>query len=246
MFSKILLKLKYPSLKFLKSKKLGGIYTKNGLDLILLKFAYNFLSNNKSTSIIELDKRGNENFLLSNIFIELFSANLFLIDPKAKSIFFFGNDNLVNENKFFPHNLEFESCGITNKFKGISKKSTYKNFDDLKKNIFKNIKNCSILSINYNDESIDLFKNLLEFLDLYFIIIKNNNGGVFSTGNNNLRKIIKQNGYVFFARINNSDDLFISLELINGFPREILKSLKPQSLLKWVSVPKNNDYNKPR
>ena len=244
-FSKLKLKFLYPHLKSFNINELGGIYSHNALDLILLKFAYNNLRNSNSISIIEVDKPSNANFSFSNIFIELFSANFFLINSKLNSILYFGSDSLENNQENLPIKSEFENFGVSNKFKGNVIKSSYLNLEDLKNKISISKDDCLILSINYSFKSVNILESLLEFNNSNFIVIQNNNDGFFSSGNDEIRKKIQKNGYVFFARINNSDDLFVSLELINGFPREAFKTLKSSSLLKWVSIPKNNDYTKP-
>ena len=237
--SNLFLKLKYPFLRFFNLKKVGGIYSKNGQDIYILKYLFNFLTNNENIIFIELNKNSNEPFLVSNLFFKLFNIDFFYIDFKKKIIVkCFKNNNVVNS-KF--DNLDL---GIDNAFLDKCNSSIFLNsnnlissFDEFKNHFFN-------LIIYFDKQTIDFVYDLLENTEVKTIFVQNNK--VYKNNMNHFRKNLFNFGFVFHSRLNGKDDFFIKSEMVNGFSSKMIKNYSLGSLNKWISEPPENDFTKPR
>jgi len=100
------------------------------------------------------------------------------------------------------------------------------------------------LSIEYNNEAYKLLDEIIGKKKIYGIIIQNTN--TYNKKINDLRIFLLNSGYIFLSRINNQNDLFLLTETINGFPSSLFNYLNSSTLAKWISIPNDFDYTKPR
>jgi len=231
-----LFKIKYPLLKFFSLKNFGGVYSSKGQDIFMLKYLYNFLSNNDNVIFIELNTNPKEQFLLSNLFFRIFKNDFIYVDLNKKLIV-----ECLKKNKIKIHGSSKLNLGIDLSFYENCRHYALTNFlNDLAK-----FPDCFFNLIVYFDKkSINLFFNILEKKDVKTIFIQGNK--IYWHEIKKIHNKLFMLGFVFHSRLNGKDDFFIKSEMVNGFSSKMIEKYSLGSLNKWISDPPDSDYTKPR
>lgn len=243
----ILLRLEYPLLRFLKFRKLTGIYTKYGQDIILLQILYNNLVNSNSIHVLEINRPVVQPYSIVNIFLKLFSGTAFLINTDAKSVLLCS----VIDPK--PMNLPLDNV-VNNDLKyGLDVSLIYNYYSYayssgsiLVDSLVDYSASYSFIVLEYNADALSVMLELIRKSSVKAILIQNNCINLFGFGDNQIRKKLARLGYVFHTRLDNRDDLFVASEMLNGFPSHLFENIQSDSLAKWISEPPDSDYARPR
>lgn len=238
----ILLKLKFPLLKCINFIKTGGIYSSDGLDLYLFQVFFNIFNNAEANCILELNKINQSLISEFNLFIKFFPSTQYInIDNKLNKVTF---NNYEFSNSINLSQSNFVDVGIVPDLKNKYSTYIYNQNDNLLYNVLSEIDKITLLSIEYNNEAYKLLDEIIGKKKIYGIIIQNTN--TYNKKINDLRIFLLNNGYIFLSRINNQNDLFLLTETINGFPSSLFNYLNSSTLAKWISIPNDFDYTKPR
>ena len=245
--AKILLRLEYPLLRFLKFREVSGIYTKYGQDILLLQILYNYLVNSDSVYGVEINRPVRQKYSIANIFLKLFAGTAFLINTDVKKALLC----TLNDPKSI--NFPIENIGNYELELGLDVSLVQKNYlykYSSSSNLVELLANCtlsySLIVLSYNEDAISLMLELIKKTSTKAVLIQNNCADFFRLGDNQIRKKLAKQGYVYHSRFDNCDDLFISSEMLNGFPSNLFEKIESDSLVKWISEPPNSDYTRPR
>lgn len=245
--NKLFLKFKYPLLKFVTLNEMGGCYTRSGGDVLLLSVLFNSFLNNRENYIIELNKPLKEPYSISNLFLRLFSCSAILINTDKRFVFIYGLKQPEElDLPLYPTMPAKEEVGLEASHEHSSKVYEYSSDETLLQALLKGKVNCACVILNYETDSVVILKGLIKDLTINAVLIQNNTSGSLHSGNDLIRKFLLMSGFIFYVRLNNNDDLFVLSEYLNGFPSKDLKMFNTTSLQKWVSIPPDSDYTKPR
>ncbi|MBU3568189.1 hypothetical protein [Polynucleobacter alcilacus] len=100
-----------------------------------------------------------------------------------------------------------------------------------------------LVILHYHPQLIEVLENV-SFLNSYYILLLNNNEGLFSTGNNQIRTYLANKGFIFKSRMNQAADFFVASNAINGFPKELFIQIGTTRLQKLVSLPPDGDFTR--
>lgn len=244
----LLLKLRYPNLKFIDNLFPNfGIYTNSNIDIVLLHTLWHSFANETNTLIVEINKPLDSIYSVSNVFIKTFSSDLIMINTKQSLILTqfkntFDNDGLSSFIEIKSNEL-LKSLSVNNRHN--PKVFQYSNTDRLESFLNLTAKKINLLICDENKDSINILNKFLMNSSINYIYLHGNNKIKLGNGDENLRSLILKKGYVFYARINSKDDLYVLSEFINGFPSSSFETINTLKLQKLISLPINSDFTKP-
>jgi hypothetical protein len=237
---KAFLKINYPFLKNINIKQNEGVFDLEGIDIHIFTTLYHILKNNEYNLIIDIDRPVEFNLSISNLFLELIPNTSVVIFDHLSDIAILNN---LDDSKLKYINSQLEGGLISelaynNKFLKVGSVT----------NLFKmiaSIRNRStLLTINFNKNTLENLKNFISIINSNSFLIYNTN--TYDTETNLLRNYLLTKGYVFYSRINDQHDFFILSESINGFPSTKFNLIDDCTLAKWISLPPDSDYTRPR
>jgi hypothetical protein len=238
----LFLKMKYPFLKHIKIKSNEGVFDLEGIDIHIFTTLYNIFKNSNSNIIFDIDRPVNYNLSISNLFLDMIPNASVVIYDHLTDIVILNNLELENNNvKFINSQLNgglIPEIAINNKYLKIDSASS------LFKLIASKNNRSTLLAINSNNNTIDKLKNFISLIKTNSFLIYNTN--TYDSISNTIRRYLLTKGYVFYSRINNMHDFFILSESINGFPSSQFNIIGDNTLAKWISLPPDSDYTKPR
>ena len=238
----LFLRMNYPFLKHVKIKSNEGVFDLEGIDIHIFTTLYNIFKNSNSNIIFDINRPINYNLSRSNLFLDMIPNASVVIFDELTDIAILNNLDLENYNiKFINSQLD---GGL---IPTIASNNKYLKIDSaigLFKLIASKSNRSTLLAINSNN-------NIIEKLKIFISLIKTNSFLIYNTNtydstSNTIRRYLLTNGYVFYSRINNMHDFFILSESINGFPSSEFSVLGDSTLTKWISLPPDSDYTKPR
>jgi hypothetical protein len=238
----LFLKMNYPFLKHVKIKSNEGVFDLEGIDIHIFTTLYNIFKNSNSNIIFDIDRPINYNLSISNLFLDMIPNASVVIFDELTDIAILNNLDLENYNiKFINSQLDgglIPALASNNKYLNIDSANSLFKLVSSKSN------RSTLLAINSNNNIIEKLKNFISLIKTNSFLIYNTN--TYDSKSNTLRRYLLTNGYVFYSRINNMHDFFILSESINGFPSSEFTVLGDSTLTKWVSLPPDSDYTKPR
>jgi hypothetical protein len=211
MIQKLMLIFKWPFIKFISIKGVGGLFCDDGEDLYLFNKLNNIIFKNNNLNIIEINKPSEFVYSVTTLFSIYKISKITLLNTKH-NIFLTNNKNYKNKlninikidinmlKLFGLHHLASNEYNI-NKFNAINEFVDY--LCEIKNNYY-------VIIIKYEDENtITIIKNILNKIKILSILIIYNNNTLFRSGNQDVRVQLINEGYVYLERINMSHDYFV-------------------------------------
>jgi hypothetical protein len=248
LLQKIILKYYWPLMRYLNLESLGGAYSLNGEDTLVLSALASHLYKNDNSKIIEINKPDNLPYSLSTAFVVDKSCSSVLINTRNNLVLSYAKQSvelkglLEKKSKVESHAI----FGCEGSLKDSSVLYGYSSNDQLVSSIKENSSSCSLIILNCDSDSLLLLDKLINEIRVFSILLLNNNSGFFSIGDLILRDKLALSGHIFNTRLNGRDDFFVLSELINGFPSDLFFHMKTAKLQRWVSAPPDSDYTRPR
>jgi hypothetical protein len=239
MIQKAILKNNWPLLDFFNLRKKYKINNNSNLFYFLLDQLEPFLIKNEEFITLEIINSD----LNTSLFIkhfpvgiggDVFTANL--VDMSLKC------DAFVSQRKLNPNKDFVTPTGLNSK-DDISKISF--NSQSLMLSYFLEKKyKFPLVITDFSEENFDFIEKIVETSNVHYLLLLNNNSGLFSSGNNNFRNFIAKKGLIFKSRIDGKNDFFVASDAINGFPRELFEIISTVKLQRLISLPPGGDFTR--
>lgn len=246
LLQKLVLKYYWPLLRCINLENIGGYYSHNGEDTLILSVLFSHVSKNKNISIIEINKPEIFPYSLTTILLAMGSCSGVLINTQKHLVLSYANApielsglSVLSETKC--HDI----FGCLNAYKDTSLLYEYASREQLLSTLRNNQASYSMVILNLEAESMQILDELMSESRIFSIMILNNSSGLFSIGDMKIRETLARKGFIFHTRLNGRDDIFVLSELINGFPSNLFGLMNTVSLQRWVSAPPGSDYTKP-
>lgn len=247
LLQELVLKYFWPLLKFVNLKNLVGFYSRNGEDVLILSLLWSHFSKNKKLSIMEINKPEILPYSLSTVLLAMASCSAVLINTRSRLVLSYAKEPTVLPClSLKDDSTGRDMLGCLNIYKDSSLLYEYSSNEQLMSSLQEIQANHSLVILNFEAEALLLLDELLIESRIFAIMILNNRSGLFSRGDIKIRNKLARKGFVFHTRLNDSDDIFVLSELINGFPSHMIDQIGAASLQRWVSNPPEEDYSKPR
>lgn len=247
LLQKLVLKYYWPFLRFINLEDIGGYYSRNGEDALILSVLFSHLLKNKDTHFIEINKPEIFPYSLATVLLAVGSCSGMLINTHNRLVLSYAKDpvelpglSIISESKY--HDM----LGCLNAYKDTSLLYEYTSNEQLSNSLRNNQASYSLVILNLDADSMELLDDLMSESVIFSIMILNNRSGLFGTGDMKVRKKLARKGFIFHTRLNGRDDIFVLSELINGFPSNLFALMNTESLQRWVSTPPGSDYSTPR
>lgn len=233
---RLVLKFYWPFLRFINLKNLGGFYSQRGEDVLILSMLWSHFSRNKNISIMEINKPEIMPYSLSTVLLAMSSCTAVLINTRNRLILSYAKEPTVLPClSLKDDSISKDMLGCVNIYKDSSLLYEYSSNAQLINTLQDMRVNYSLVILNYEPEALSLLDELLIESRIFAIVILNNRSGFFSRGDMGIRKKLAGKGFVFHSRLNDSDDVFVLTELINGFPSHLIEQIGAASLQSCVS-----------
>ncbi len=247
LLQKIILRKYWPLLKLVNLEKIGGYFTRNGEDALILSVLFSHFLKKEDARIIEINKPEGYPYSLVTAFLATGSCSGVLINTRNRHVLSYAKVpkqlpglTTIIESKY--HDM----FGCLNAYKDTSLLYEYSSGERLLKSLENNHSTYSLVILTLEADSIQILDRLMSESAVFSILIINNTSGFFSCGDMMIREKLARNGFVFHTRLNGRDDFFVLSELINGFPSKLFGLMNTVSLQRWVSSPPGSDYSTPR
>jgi hypothetical protein len=235
---KLVLKYFWPLLRFISLKNLGGFYSRNGEDVLILSLLWSHFSRNNNLSIVEINKPEILPYSLSTVLLAMPSCTAVLINTRNRLVLSYAKDPAVLPRLLLKDDSTGNDMfGCLNIYKDSSLLYEYSSNAQLMSTLQEIQVSYSLVILNFEAEALSLLDELLIESRIFSIMILNNRSGLFSRGDMMVRNKLARKGFVFHTRLNGSDDIFVLTELINGFPSHMIDQIGAASLQRWVSNP---------
>lgn len=248
MIQRLLLKIKYPRIKFYKEDSPSKRHRENSsAGSYILKIIKNSLQNNAENLIIALDgDLQGPNSLLNSI-AQSHNSRFYFLNIEKKKLLYGGivSDKILDIS-FLKENINITDSTTLGADLCIKDVYDYTSEDFFFDCITRYIREINLLIFPYRVSYLEFVKKIFCTSEVYFVLLWNNSGGLCSIGDFSIREYIIQLGYVYHSRIDNKHDLFILSSLVNGFPASSLRMLNTSKLQKYISEPPDSDFTKPR
>ena len=239
---KLVLRYFWPSLRFINLKNLGGLYSPNGEDAVILSLLWGHFTRNKNLSIIEIDKPEILPYSLSTALLAMQSCSAVLINIRNRLVLSYAKEPTpLLRLSLKDDSTGNDMLGCLNIYKDSSLLYEYSSNAQLISSLQEIQMNYSLVILNFEAEALSLLDELLIESRIFIIMILNNRSGLFSRGDMKVRNKLARKGFVFHTRLNDTDDIFVLTELINGFPSQMIDQIGAASLQRWVSTPRYLD-----
>lgn len=248
MIQRFLLQLKYPRIKFSKVDSQTKCDRENSfIGCYILKMIKNSLLNNANNLIIEIDgDLQGPNSLLNNI-TQSYSNRFYFLDIEKKKLLYGGiESDKILDISFLKQNINITDASTLGSNSCIKNVYDYTSEDVFFNFLIRYIREINLLIFPYRVSCLEFVKKIFCKSEVYFVLLRNNSGGLFSIGDFSIREYIIQLGYVYHSRVDNKHDLFVLSSFVNGFPASSLRMLNTSKLQKYISEPPDSDFTKPR
>lgn len=247
LLQKLVLKYYWPLLRFVNLEEIGGYYSRNGEDKLILSILLSHVLKNKNATFIEINKPEIFPYSLLTILLGIGSCRAILINSYKQIALSYAKEPIELPNLSKTYQLKnHDLLGCLNEYKDTSILYTYSSIEQLLSSLQNKKASYSLVVLSLDTESIRILDGLVKDSLIFSIMILNNNSGLFSIGNMKIREKLARNGFIFHTRLNGRDDFFVLSELINGFPSKLFGLINTTTLQRWVSSPPGSDYSKPR
>lgn len=247
LLQELILKNYWSFLRFVNLEDIGGYFTRNGEDALILSVLFSHFLKNEDAKIIEINKPEAYPYSLVTAFIATGSCSGVLINTCNRHVLSYAKVpkelpdlTTINESKYH------EMFGCLNAYKDTSLLYEYSSAECLLKSLENNQSTYSLVILTIEADSIQILDRLMSESAVFSILILNNTSGFFSCGDMMIREKFARYGFVFHTRLNARHDFFVLSELINGFPSKLFGLMNTVSLQRWVSSPPGSDYSTPR
>lgn len=235
---KLFLKFYWPLLRFINLINLGGFYSRNGEDVVILSLLWSHFSKNKNFSIIEINKPEILPYSLSTVLLAIPSCSALLINTRNHLVLSYAKEPTVLPLLCLKDDLTgYDLLGCLNIYKDSSLLYHYPSNKQLIRSLQEINLTYSLLITNFEAEALSLLDEILIESRIFAIMILNNRSSLFSREDMKVRHKLARKGFVFHTRLNDNDDIFVSTELINGFPSHLIDQIGAASLQRWVNIP---------
>jgi hypothetical protein len=245
---KIILKYYWPLIRHLNLKSLGGVYSRNGEDALVLSALASHLYKNDNSKVIEINKPEEFPYSLSTAFVIDKSCSSVLVNTRNNLVLSYAKQ-AVELKGLLETKSQVESndiFGCISSLKDFSTLYRYSSNDQIVSSLKENSSSYSLIILNCDSDSLLLLEQLINEIHVFSILLLNNNSGIFSIGDMAIRDKLALRGYIFNTRLNDRDDFFVLSELINGFPSDLFAHMNTVKLQRWISAPPDSDYTRPR
>ncbi len=227
-FRLILFKARYPSTRFLRVKKtIGTFYSQDGQDLLIAAILFNRLKNNSEKLIVDIGANHPIDFSNSYFLEKYFGCKTLAIDPlaefgklweKSRPKAEFLSSALGSKNGMADIKIPIGGSNMFSSLVGGVMKEMHKGqFETRKVKVTtlrqvledRNITEVLLMSLDVEGFELEVLRGI-DFDRVKFdaIICENNSEKPF--GSDEIRDLLMQNGYIYYARLGWLDDLFIS------------------------------------
>jgi hypothetical protein len=233
-------------LKFVNLNGVGGFFSSNGEDVFIYSLLFNHLLGNSNSRVIEINKPVEFPYSLTTVFVAASSCSGVLINTREQLLLSYSKELL----EFHPlpmviEQLSYDMLGCLNLYRNTSKLYKFSSNHELLGTGRFGRDAYSLAILTFEAESLVLLDELLGETKIYALMILGNDTGFLAHGDMDIRNKLALKGYIYFARQNFRDDIFVLSELINGFPSKLFECMDTVMLQRWVSCPPNSDYSKP-
>lgn len=247
LLQKLVLKYYWPLLRCVNLEEIGGYYSRNGEDALILSILFSHVIKNKDAKIIEINKPEIFPYSLTTILLAIGSCSGVLINTHKRLALSYAKEPIELPDLLKTCELKLhDMLGCLNAYKDTSLLYEYSSSEQLLSSLRNNQASYSLVILNLEADSMHILDGLMSESLIFSIMILNNSSGLFSIGDMMIREKLARKGFVFHTRLNGRDDIFVLSELINGFPSKLFGLMNTVSLQRWVSGPPGSDYSKPR
>lgn len=239
LLQKTILKNKWPLLEFFDLRKKYNINNNSNLFYFLLEQLEPFLIKNEGFNTLEIINSDLNTSLFVKHFPVGIGGDIFTVNLVDMSLKFhaFECQRKLNPNKYFlaPNGLNSKNTLSKISFNSQSLMLSY---------LLEKKYKFPLVIADFFDKNYDFIKKIIEMCDVRYLLLLNNNSGLFSSGNNNLRNLFAKKGLIFKSRIDGKNDFFVASEAINGFPRELFEIISTVKLQRLISLPPGDDFTR--
>jgi hypothetical protein len=247
LLQKLILKFYWPLLRCIKLKDNGGLFTRNGEDVLILTVLFSHMIKNNGSKIIEINKPDEFPYSLATAFLATRLCSAVLINTHKKLALSYAKESKELANLLKTYELNnFDTFGCLSVYKDTSLIYGYSSSEQLLSSLQHEQETYSLVILTLDPESLDILEKLLNNSPIYSIMIINNSSGFFSIGDMKIREKLARKGFIFHTRLNGKDDFFILSDLINGFSAKLFELMNTSTLQRCVSNPPDSDYTMPR
>lgn len=237
MIQNAILKKKWPLLEIINLKKKYKINNNSNLIYFLFDQLESYLIKNDKFNTLEILNSE----LSREIFIKHFSVgisgNIYTAYMGDMSLI---TDSFTSQLKFNPNKI---SLTVTehNK-KTVVSKISFDSHSLMLSYLFE--MNCKfpLVIMDYSFKNDDFIEKIIEKCNVYYLLLLNNNSGLFSCGDNNLRNLFAKKGLIFKSRIDGKNDFFVASDAVNGFPKDLFEIISTIKLQRLISLPPGGDF----
>jgi hypothetical protein len=235
LLQKLILKYRWPLLRFIRLEKIGGVYSRCGEDVLILKYLYSHIVKSNNRNVIEINKPEDYPYSLTNVLLEMANCSSLLVNTKKRLVLSYAKEHASIESLSAVNSASEENVfGVLDSSDICSQLYKYQSNDQLINCIGLHSSKYAIGIVTTDSDSISLLKQFLSVTKIYAIFVIGNNKGSFSCGDHKIRNVLAENGFSYYVRLNGKHDFFVLSETCNGFPSSLYKDANMGSLQRWV------------
>lgn len=230
---RILLRLSYPHLAIVNPAEVGTFYSEKGRDLYLTSILLNYLNNHEAPWVVEVDRDTSD--LSTLIFQRNFGCRVININAAgelpetfppsmscaARTEFRQRNEPRAHESRIGPDRAAGDVRGAGGADPGMTNVAVSCEKGHVGQVLKQfGIDTVMLLLINKIDRAYDILRSIdFKELDIKVVFLANNCSGLAGFGASDIRQYLITREYEFYARLNNSDDVFVHRFLVSGIPQ---------------------------
>jgi hypothetical protein len=241
----LVLRYRWPLLKIIDLKKIGGLFTKNGEDLLIFTLLHSHFNKNPGSHLLEIDKPSQFPFSISTALIKNVQCSATLVNTNRGVSVHVDNTLPTSPNNVTAHSYDLELLGCGALGDRRLELKQYETSREIALDLRKFETNSLHIITSMADSSISLLDYLLSNYKVCSVMLLCNNQGYFSLGNDLIREKLLKFGLIYYSRLNGETDLFIASEMINGFPSDFITKFGLNRLARVIGTPPGSDYSRP-